>query len=346
MGKIEVNLGFQSCGNPPKRILICGLGSIGRKHARILHQDFPGIELSVWRSGNGPECPELSLMTHQFSESNAAILWKPDAAIICSPAPFHQQQALSLARQQIPLLIEKPLGCGIEPQNGWDELLQYSQAVPISIGYVLRHDPCAEHIKTMLDNQVLGKLLEADFYCGSWLPDWRPGSDYRSCVSGQKFMGGGALLELSHEIDLALWLFNFEVAFASLAKSGLIEVDVEDQVLLAGRSSSCASITIRLNMCTRPARRDLVIRCEKGEVNWDLLKGRVDIEFVDQERQIFNPSFSPDDRFRLQAARFLKSVDDKVPPYCSLKDGLEVLRVIKQAHIQARSQSVNQGVLS
>ena len=57
----------------PKRILICGLGSIGRRHARILHQTFPGVELSVWRSGHGADCPELALMSQCFSDLDAAI---------------------------------------------------------------------------------------------------------------------------------------------------------------------------------------------------------------------------------------------------------------------------------
>lgn len=336
MGHHEVNSELQSSSIPVQRILICGLGSIGRRHARILHQSFPGIELSVLRSGHGPECSELSLMIHQFKDLDAAISWKPDAAVISTPAPFHQQQALSLVRHKIPVLIEKPLGVGSEPKEGWDELQKHSQTVPVVVGYVLRHDPCAEFVKDKLDNRRLGKVLEADFYCGSWLPDWRPGSDYRSCVSSQRLMGGGALLELSHEIDLAIWLLNdFEITSASLVQSGLLDVDVEDQVLLTGRSSAGTLITVRLNMCSNPSRRSVVMRCEKGELNWDLLGGNVNLLSGDQGLQSFNPTFQPNDRFRLQAERFLKCIDEGVAPYCSLKDGLKVLRIINQAHFLA-----------
>lgn len=344
MGKYQVSDEVQSC-TPLNRILICGLGSIGRRHARILHQNFPSIELSVLRSGYGPECPELSLISHQFSDFETALSWKPDAAIISSPAPFHQHQALSLTRKKIPVLIEKPVGIGSEPQKGWDELLQHSQTVPVVIGYVLRHDPCAEYLKKKLDSGELGKVLEADFYCGSWLPDWRPDLDYRSCVSSKRLMGGGALLELSHEIDLALWLLDeFEITFASLGQSGLLDIDVEDQVLLAGRGSNCSLITIRLNFCSQPSRRSVVMRCEKGEIIWDLLKGKVDLFIGDQGPQSFNPPFQPDDRLRLQAERFVDTVFNEKPPSCSLGDGLQVLKLINQAHAITNNQGAALGV--
>ena len=38
------------------RILICGLGSIGRRHARVFNQLSPDIQLSALRSGHGSQC--------------------------------------------------------------------------------------------------------------------------------------------------------------------------------------------------------------------------------------------------------------------------------------------------
>lgn len=331
----------------PKRILICGLGSIGRRHARIMHHTFPGIELSAWRSGRGGESPELALMNHQFSDLDSAIAWKPDAAVICSPAPFHQHQALCLTRKRIPVLIEKPVGIGGEPHEGWDELVQHSKQVPIVIGYVLRHDPCAAYIKEKLIKKELGKVLEADFYCGSWLPDWRPGTDYRECVSSQRSLGGGVLLELSHEIDLARWfLGGFELAFSSHRHSGLLDIDVEDQVLLAGSSNGCSFITIRLNFCSRPPRRRVVIRCEKGEINWNLLMGNVTISNNYQEVQVFNPSMQADDRYRVQAKRFIECIFKGSPPHCSLNDGLQVLKLINHIQAKTNDQAVKSSIAS
>ncbi len=326
----------------PRRFLICGLGSIGRRHARVIHQGWPSIELGVMRSGLGLDCPELSLINQQFSDYEAAIAWKPDAAVIASPAPFHQQQALALAKQGISLLIEKPVGVGSESMQAWDELLELSAYVPILVGYVLRYDPCAAHVKQTIESQKLGRVLEADFYCGSWLPEWRPNADYRESVSGRRSLGGGALQELSHELDLARWfLGELEVSFASLQQSGLLEVDVEDQALLVGYSDACSLITIRLNFCSQPSRRKIVIRCERGEISWDLLLGKVIVFIRDQPARGFQSGLVPDDRYRAQAGHLIECIRGDAAPHCSLYDGLQVLKIIKQAQIQAASQETN-----
>jgi predicted dehydrogenase len=323
----------------PRRFLICGLGSIGRRHARVIHHAWPSIELAVMRSGLGPDCPELSLMSHQFSDFDSAIDWKPDAAVIASPAPFHQQQALVLAKQGISLLIEKPVGMGSESLQAWDELLELSACVPILVGYVLRHDPCAAYVKQRIESHELGRILDADFYCGSWLPEWRSNVDYRESVSGRRSLGGGVLLELSHELDLARWLLGeLEVSFASLQKSGILEVDVADQALLVGCSDICSLITIRLNFCSQPSRRNIVIRCEGGEISWDLLSGQVNVLIRDCSAQEFQSGMVADDRYRVQAEHFIECIRGDAEPHCSLFDGLQVLNVINQAQFQAASQ--------
>lgn len=318
------------------RVLICGLGSIGRRHARIFNSLLPGLELSAYRSGHGKECPELALMTNIFPDLLTAISWRPDAAVIASPAPFHQQQALVLARHGIPLLIEKPIGSGLENPSAWDELLCLSRSLPITIGYVLRHDPCALYVREKIKSMELGKILDADFYCGSWLPDWRPESDYRECVSSRRSLGGGALLELSHEIDLTYWLFgDLKITFASLQKSHLLDIDVEDQVLLTASAAKCPLVTIRLNFCTSPARRTLLIRCEQGELEWNILEGKVSIQLRDNTSFKYHVEQHPDDRYSVQAERFISSVTRDCLPHCSLQEGLQVMNLINQARLKA-----------
>ena len=202
------------------------------------------------------------------------------------------------------MLIEKPLGIGSEPRIGWDELLKHSQTAPVVIGYVLRHDPCAKYVKTLFDQQSWVKLLMQIFtvVLGCQIGVLAQIIDL---VSQPEFNGWWGIIELSHEIDMALWLLSdFELTYASLGRSSLLDVDVEDQVLLAGRASTGSLVTIRLNMCSRPSRRSVLLRCEKGEINWDLLQRKVDLATEDHGLQSFRPSFQPDDRFRLQAESF------------------------------------------
>ena len=318
---------------PPSRILICGLGSIGRRHLRVLRHHWPSLDIAVLRSGHGSDCQETELANHIFISLDDALAWKPEAAVISTPATDHLRKALPLARIGVPLLIEKPVGSGVELPSDWSELLELSKKVLISIAYVLRHDPCAVFLKDQLRSGKLGKLIEADFYCGSWLPDWRSGLDYRDCVSARQEQGGGALLELSHELDLAQWLFGaLELDFASLKHSGLLEIDVEDQAILAGHSGEGFPVTIRLNFCTKPPRRRVTLRGSAGEMYWDLMDGRIQATQLDTvERETYVSPISADQRYYLQMNHFLTCVMGGAHPMCSLAEGLKTLELIQRA---------------
>ena len=315
------------------RVLICGLGSIGRRHLRILSRYWPLIDTAVLRSGYGSDCDEMALASKVFSNFDDALSWNPEAAIIATPATDHLSKAWQLSNFGIPLLIEKPLGSGLEPLIDWAKLHHTSKDIPILIGYVLRHDPCAKFVKDLLDQRILGDLVEADFYCGSWLPDWRPGLDYRKSVSARRELGGGVLLELSHEIDLAQWLLgSLHLQFSSLQKSELLEIDVEDNATLVARTVNGCTVTIRLNFCTKPASRHLTIRGSDGEIYWELIKGEVTLSHVDPcLSQVYTSNVSPDDRYFLQMNHFLACVMREETPISSLADGLNVLELVMQA---------------
>ena len=315
------------------RVLICGLGSIGRRHLRLLRQHWPSLNIAVLRSGHGPGCKEIDLVNHIFTSFSDALAWIPEAAIIASPATDHLSKALPLARLGVPLLIEKPVGAGYESSSDWQELLCLSKTVPVGIAYVLRHDPCASFIKDQLVSGKLGEIVEADFYCGSWLPDWRSGLDYRECVSARRDLGGGALLELSHELDLAQWFLGpIELVSSLLEKSRLLDIDVEDQAILVGHSMDGCSVVMRLNFCTKPSRRHSTIRGSAGEIYWDLIDCKVQLTQGDGGTpQTFTYPISADERYYLQMKHFLACAMQEAHPICSLSEGLKVLELVIQA---------------
>lgn len=317
----------------PERILICGLGSIGRRHLRVLRQHWPSLDISVFRSGRGPACQESELANKVFSCFEEALEWRPEAAIIASPASDHLNRALPLAKIGVPLLIEKPVGSGNEISSDWEELINLSQKLPISVAYVLRHDPCINFVRNQLHGGKLGTLIDADFYCGTWLPDWRPGLDYRETVSAHRDLGGGVLLELSHEIDLAQWLLGpLELDFAILHQSGLLEVDVEDQATLICSSGGNCAVTIRLNFCTTPPKRYSLIRGSNGEVACDLVDGWAQANIKDSPSiEKYTSNISPNDRYYIQMRHFLRSVSGEASPMCSLHEGLNTLKLAIKA---------------
>ena len=91
------------------KIAIVGLGSIGRRHLRLIKEIVPDIEVILVRSGKGQSWLEESMADHVVFSIQSAIKMNIQAAIISSPTTFHVEQAVQLVASGIHLLIEKPL---------------------------------------------------------------------------------------------------------------------------------------------------------------------------------------------------------------------------------------------
>ena len=81
------------------RLAIIGLGSIGRRHLRLVSEIRPDIEIIVVRSGHGFSCREEKEATKIVYSINEAIQEGIQAAIISSPTTLHLKQSLELAKK-------------------------------------------------------------------------------------------------------------------------------------------------------------------------------------------------------------------------------------------------------
>ena len=312
----------------PRRVLISGLGSIGRRYCRLIHKFWPTIEIAALRTGLGMKVIEENYLSQCFFSIDEAVAWEPDACIISGPANAHIAQSLQFARRGIPVLIEKPIGTGFEEVFLRKELLKFASSVPIYVGYVLRQDPCAVIVRDLLASGELGSLISADFFCGSWLPSWRPDQDYRESVSARRDLGGGVLLELSHELDMAQWLLGpLNLLNVFLHNSGILEIDVEDQAHLLMQNQSGSPISFRLDFCTNPPRRLISLRCQKAELTWDLMLGAVTKSDVNQAI-CYQAGATSDERFRRQLELFWQHPMPYQSTLCSVQEAFSILDLV------------------
>ena len=319
--------------NDAKRVLIVGFGSIARKHIRTLNKNWPSFEIGIYKKGILLECEELNFTKKLFTTYQECLGWLPNYVIIASPCTFHLEQALYFARQGIPILIEKPIGKGSESKKDWEELFSLSKRVPIMVGYVFRHDECLKELQKILSLNSYGKTIEIESYCGSWLPDWRPKSNYKKSVSAQNKLGGGVLLELSHEIDLINNLFGpVEIKYASSFNTNTLAIDVEDIALIQAECLKCRFITIKLNFCSKPQERYLKIRFSKANLIWELDNQIIKIkESEGNELILYKSKKDSDYKYKKQLENFFKFIENKEDSPCSVEDAYETLRLISKS---------------
>ena len=138
------------------RLAIIGLGSIGRRHLRLISEIRPDIKIIAVRSGHGERCDEEKMAAKTVYSIGEAVDEGVQAAIISSPATLHLKQSLELAKNGIHLLIEKPIS---HTSDRVKELLKIvnENRITIMVGYVLRYDLGAIKFKNWLD---IGRMEE------------------------------------------------------------------------------------------------------------------------------------------------------------------------------------------
>jgi len=312
-------------------VAVVGLGSIGRRHVRLLRQVRPDLQITVVRSGIGPSHPEEALVNRIVGSVSQATGAGVQAAVICSPAPFHVPQASELARRGVHVLIEKPLAdttIGLESLQG----VVHDAGVVAAVAYVLRHDAAARRMKELIDSGLLGQVLHARIECGSYLPQWREGTEYSLGLSARRSLGGGVLRELSHELDYAQWFFGpMEHVQAVLRTSGALDCDVEDSADLLLASNLGVPIAVHLDFNRCAPTRVCVVQGTEGALSWDATIGLVRWSPRTGEPDVSAFPGGLDGAFLQQSRYFLDCVEGGAAPVVSLEDAATTVRIVEAA---------------
>ncbi len=323
-----------------ERLLIVGLGSIGRRHARLARSLFPAVSITALShavTGTHAE-PDVD---HHVYNLNDALASRPQAAVIANPASEHVAMALGLARAGVHLLVEKPISHTID---GVEALLDEcrSRRLILMTGYNLRFLGSLQRFRRSLNEGLVGPVLSVRAEVGHFLPCWRPETDYRRTVSAQAALGGGVLLELSHEIDYLRWLFG-EVAWisATLRKQSTLEIDVEDTAhIVLGFMRTPAIAALSMDFVRHDAVRSCTIIGQNGSLRWDARAGAVEVFDRDGTdwRSLFAHREARDESYIHELRHFAQCISEGTPPLVSGEDGLAVLRIIEAARLSSQTR--------
>lgn len=269
VGTCDLTSVIRNPGGAPN-VVVIGKGSAGKRHAKILAEEMSDTQLT-------------HVGARDFLNGNYIFDDSPDFAgtaalrfaIVASPASTHHDIALPFLNRGVPVLIEKPLASNVADARGIVKAAAQSGTL-LKVGYVMRHYEDFAQVEQLLNENVIGKPYFSRFDVGQFLPDWRPAEDYRSTVSAQAALGGGVLLELSHEIDLALKLFGRPTEVACEAnRYGSLEVDVEDcatvSLFYGAPSQRYMKTEIRMDFLRRVPSRTLEVHGTEGVLIWDVL---------------------------------------------------------------------------
>ncbi len=323
------------------RAIVTGTGSIATRHLKNLRQLFPNAKLAVVARAGGAGLPIAmeSIADERFTDLASALEIPADLGVVATPAPLHVEQAVRFVECGVPTLIEKPLA--MKPFDCAALLaLQKQDKVRIVVGYCLRYHPLFMTLQDRLAAGAIGRLYTIRAEVGQYLPDWRPGTDYRRSVTAQAGLGGGALMELSHEIDLVRAIADLpQLVTAVAVRISELELDVEDVAeIVTQHQSKYGDVvaSIHLDLFRRVPYRFIRVDGDGGRMELDFVAGRLVTHVAGKDAT----TLSLPDGFILNDI-YLAELRDLLctqSPRVSLADGLDTLRIIEATKRAAREK--------
>lgn len=280
-------------------ILIIGLGSIAAKHIDAIYQLNKSAQIYALRS-NSTIKSEIAGITNVYSlgEVNLSAI---DFILISNPTSEHFATIKQVVEYNIPLFIEKPLFSEIsqETQNLVNEIEEKGTAT--YVGCNLRFLNALKKLKEILKDT---RINEVNVYCGSYLPNWRAGVDFRTIYSANKEMGGGVHIDLIHELDYVYWLFGMPVKTTSFfSNNSSLNITAWDYANYLWNYEGF-SASIILNYYRRENKRTIEVVTESGTYMADLLKNTIEFD----NKCIFASSQKIADTYYDQMQFFMNSI--------------------------------------
>jgi predicted dehydrogenase len=305
-------------------ILIVGLGSIAFKHIKAIQSIEPNARISALRSSK--EAKSLDGVQDIYALNE--FIGNPDFVLISNPTVMHSKTIFEFCDWGVPLFIEKP---PIESLDSADEILKRlkERNIRTYVAFNLRFHPCIMFLKKFLKINS-ADLNEVNVYCGSYLPEWRPNTDYRQNYSASKEMGGGVHLDLIHELDYIHCLFGNPVNYqGKISKKSKLEIDSPDfaQYLLEyeGFFVNCT-----LNYYRRDPKRNIELVFDGFTLSVDLIKCR--IVHSDKGLIFEEHNYSILNTYEEQMKYFMQTMVKNERFMNSFEDSLSVLKIALNLH--------------
>lgn len=323
------------------RFLICGMGSIGKRHMENLESLGSTCEdIIIFRTRKGTtNFGDKILENHGgrhivFNDLKKALAEKPDVAFITNPTSLHVPVALEAARAGCHLFIEKPLSGSTKGVYALIKEVD-SQGTIAFIAQNRRFHPLFKQVKQWLKEEITGKLISVNAEMAERITDWHPWEDFKTGYSARSDLGGGVVSAQCHELDYLYSLFGKpKWIFAAGGELGGLGIGVEDTCKSLMEFENGIIASLHIDYLKRPKRGFLEITGTKGRIYWDYFNRTLEFIPIEGTAKLIRDSDSQPDNgwmassFINELRSFLLCIENKNQIFPDLKQGNDVLNMI------------------
>ncbi len=251
------------------KILIVGLGSMGKRRARLakgMRADMAvcGVDQSEARRA---EAEGLGIRAYG-SIAEAAAAEKPDAALVCTAPVTHAAIITELLEAGLPTFTELNL---VDDGYARNEALAKEKGVPLFLSSTMLYRGETQYIKRQVAayRAATGKAVRYIYHIGQYLPDWHPWENYKNFFVGDRRTGG---VREIFGIDLP-WLIDafgdVESVSADKDKISALEVDYPDSYFVTLRHRGGVKGVLAVDVVSPKAVRNFECYGEGLHLFWE-----------------------------------------------------------------------------
>lgn len=256
------------------KFLIVGCGSIGQRHINnLLRLGVNDLEIhdsnKALLKHIGRKFKIKTLSSLKFNDR--------DCTLICTPPSNHLELATNAIKNNSHVFIEKPLGNSLKGLTTFSKLAK-KKSLNVFVGYVFRFDLGLNKIKELLARKEIGNILSFDAYEGWYLPNWRPWQNYTKSYTSSRRLGGGIILDGSHELNYLQWLggkINQVFSYYTVIPKLKVKTEGLAEILMTFQSGSIGRI--HLDFVNPKYNRHCEIIGDEGSIKWSFEEKTLEI---------------------------------------------------------------------
>lgn len=300
------------------KICFVGVGSIAKRHIRNLRSvcGENKIRLTIDAYRRSPE--NLDGVNAVYS-SLGDVPNDYDVIFITNPTELHLSSLERFHEKGKHFFIEKPV---VSPaQIGLAKQFETRNSSIYYVACPLRYNAVIQYIKNHINPD---DVISIRSISSSYLPDWRPGQDYRETYSAHKDMGGGVSVDLVHEWDYLTYLFGQPQRVSSMiGKKSELEIDSDDYAIYIAEYNN-RIVELHLDYFGRKTIREIQLFTKKDTIIGDIANNKVTFicagEIIDFREQ-------RDDFQKRELEHFINMIDGSDEIEDGFRHGLRALEL-------------------
>tara|TARA_B100001167_G_C16774479_1_gene310200 strand:+ start:2422 stop:3414 length:993 start_codon:yes stop_codon:yes gene_type:complete len=310
------------------KFLIAGFGSIGKRHLEniLTSSNSEVIVYSKRKDLSSLERKNIKI----FDSLERCISEKPDVGFITNETAYHIPVSKKLAQSGLDLFIEKPLSNSIKSVSELVKIVKMKKLITL-MGCNLRFHDCIKKMKSLIEEEKIGKIISVQVECGTYLPDWHPNEDYSKGYSARDDLGGGVVLTCIHEIDYLYWFFGqVQEVFSITGKFSNLKLKSSDLSAIIMRFRNDIIAEVHLDYFQKPEARSCKIIGTKGTIIWNSLDNEVKLYDLKKKKWITKlkiKNYKKNDMYKKELAYFLQCIRQKRKSLNDISQGEYVLKI-------------------